>query len=120
VVYLHAPLQVLQHRLLQRGATSGRSDDNINSIKKRFVTFKKESYPVIEYYERTTKSIVKRVCTSHTLLSFFYFGSPSSASIRTRTFAKHLVARTCLDRLHMTFQDKIWSFQLIPWIANCA
>ena len=36
VVYLHAPLHVLQHRLLRRGATSGRSDENLESIKKMF------------------------------------------------------------------------------------
>jgi len=41
---------VLEERLLERGKTSGRSDDNIESIKKRFVMFKSESMPVIEYY----------------------------------------------------------------------
>eukprot|EP00966_Prymnesium_polylepis_P023800 548404-Prymnesium_polylepis.1 len=37
--------EVLQERLLARGQTSGRTDDNIESIKKRFVTFKNESMP---------------------------------------------------------------------------
>ena len=41
---------VLEERLLERGKTSGRADDNIESIKKRFVTFKTESMPVVEYY----------------------------------------------------------------------
>lgn len=41
---------VLEERLLERGKTSGRSDDNIESIKKRFATFKSESMPVVEYY----------------------------------------------------------------------
>uniref|UniRef100_A0A7S4MXG1 UMP-CMP kinase n=1 Tax=Prymnesium polylepis TaxID=72548 RepID=A0A7S4MXG1_9EUKA len=43
--------EVLQERLLARGQTSGRTDDNIESIKKRFVTFKNESMPVIDYYK---------------------------------------------------------------------
>jgi len=46
-------------RLLKRGKTSGRVDDNIESIKKRFVTFKETSYPVVEYFEKQNK--VKRV-----------------------------------------------------------
>ena len=37
------------------GETSGRVDDNIESIKKRFVTFRETSYPVIEYYEKIGK-----------------------------------------------------------------
>jgi len=42
---------VLEQRLLQRGQTSGRSDDNIESIKKRFKTFTGETMPVVAYYE---------------------------------------------------------------------
>jgi len=42
--------EVLEARLLERGKTSGRSDDNIESIKKRFNTFKNETMPVIDYY----------------------------------------------------------------------
>ena len=41
---------ILEQRLLKRGETSGRADDNIESIRKRFVTFKTESTPVVEYY----------------------------------------------------------------------
>jgi UMP-CMP kinase len=42
-------------RLLKRGETSGRVDDNIESIKKRFATFRETSYPVIEYYAKENK-----------------------------------------------------------------
>lgn len=44
-------------RLLKRGETSGRSDDNIESIKKRFRTFKETSYPVVEYYKEKGKVV---------------------------------------------------------------
>lgn len=44
-------------RLLNRGKTSGRADDNIESIKKRFRTFKETSYPVVEYYRKLDKVI---------------------------------------------------------------
>lgn len=46
---------VLQERLLNRGKTSGRSDDNIESIKKRFKTFLETSMPVVEYFEEKGK-----------------------------------------------------------------
>jgi len=37
VLYLNAPEGVMLERLLERGKTSGRSDDNADSIKKRYV-----------------------------------------------------------------------------------
>eukprot|EP00931_Biecheleriopsis_adriatica_P038098 TRINITY_DN2184_c0_g1_i1.p1 TRINITY_DN2184_c0_g1~~TRINITY_DN2184_c0_g1_i1.p1 ORF type:complete len:1777 (-),score=465.99 TRINITY_DN2184_c0_g1_i1:6-5336(-) len=42
--------ETMEARLLERGKTSGRADDNLESIKKRFVTFQKESLPVVEKY----------------------------------------------------------------------
>lgn len=42
-------------RLLKRGESSGRIDDNIESIKKRFRVFKDTSYPVIEAFEKQNK-----------------------------------------------------------------
>merc|ERR1719174_1207599 len=48
---------VMTERLLERGKTSGRSDDNTEAIKKRFVTFRSESLPIIEMY-RASGSLV--------------------------------------------------------------
>ncbi|KAI8922607.1 adenylate kinase-domain-containing protein [Entophlyctis helioformis] len=53
VLYFEASNEVLTGRLLKRGETSGRADDNIESIKKRLVTFEEASMPVINYYDRT-------------------------------------------------------------------
>eukprot|EP00404_Azadinium_spinosum_P022166 CAMPEP_0180616756 /NCGR_PEP_ID=MMETSP1037_2-20121125/32653_1 /TAXON_ID=632150 /ORGANISM="Azadinium spinosum, Strain 3D9" /LENGTH=204 /DNA_ID=CAMNT_0022636623 /DNA_START=22 /DNA_END=634 /DNA_ORIENTATION=- len=39
--------KVMEERLLNRGKTSGRSDDNIDTIKKRFTTFQEETVPVL-------------------------------------------------------------------------
>ncbi|KAJ3127266.1 bifunctional uridylate/adenylate kinase [Nowakowskiella sp. JEL0407] len=52
VLYFDCPEEEMLKRLLNRGKTSGRVDDNIESIKKRFVTFKETSYPVVEYYAK--------------------------------------------------------------------
>ena len=42
--------KVMLERLLERGKTSGREDDNVESIKKRFKTYEHDTMPVIEYY----------------------------------------------------------------------
>jgi len=41
------PEDELEKRILARGKTSGRSDDNKESIKKRFVTFQQQTMPVV-------------------------------------------------------------------------
>ena len=47
-LYFVCSEEELERRLLERGKTSGRVDDNIESIKKRFKTFQDTSLPVIE------------------------------------------------------------------------
>jgi len=47
--------EVMLGRLLERGKTSGREDDNVESIKKRFRTYKSDTMPVIEYYASLSK-----------------------------------------------------------------
>lgn len=51
VLFFDCPESTMQERLLMRGKTSGRSDDNAESIKKRFRTFVETSMPVVEYFE---------------------------------------------------------------------
>lgn len=54
-LYFECPEQVMLKRLLKRGETSGRTDDNVESIKKRFQTFIDTSMPVIEYFDKSGK-----------------------------------------------------------------
>jgi UMP-CMP kinase len=51
VLYLSLPEDVMLKRILKRGKTSGRTDDNIEVAKKRFRTFKEESGQVLELYD---------------------------------------------------------------------
>jgi len=45
---------------MKRGAAgSGRADDNLESLKKRIVTFLNDSMPIIEYFKE--KNLVKRI-----------------------------------------------------------
>ncbi|KAA0154356.1 hypothetical protein FNF27_05885 [Cafeteria roenbergensis] len=39
-------------RLLERGKTSGRTDDNADTIQKRFRVFKEETMPVVSHYDK--------------------------------------------------------------------
>lgn len=52
VLFYDCPEAVMEERLLERGKTSGRADDNEESIRKRFRTFVDTSMPVVEYYEK--------------------------------------------------------------------
>ena len=54
-LFLDCPESVMQERLLDRGKTSGRSDDNIESIKKRFRVFIDTSMPVVDAFEKQGK-----------------------------------------------------------------
>ena len=51
VLFLECPEDVMTGRLLERGKTSGRNDDNLETIRKRFATFREESMPIVEAYE---------------------------------------------------------------------
>jgi UMP-CMP kinase len=50
VLNFDAPEEVLVGRLLERGKSSGRSDDNIETIRKRFQTHVEACKPVLERY----------------------------------------------------------------------
>lgn len=56
-LFFDCPEKVMLQRLLERGKTSGRSDDNVESIKKRFKTFIETSMPVVEYFEKQDKVV---------------------------------------------------------------
>jgi UMP-CMP kinase len=52
VLFYDCPEDVMEARLLERGKTSGRTDDNIESIRKRFRTYQNETKPILEYYDQ--------------------------------------------------------------------
>ena len=56
----------MKQRLLARGETSGRVDDNEETIAKRLETFENQTKPVIEYYESQNK--VKKVHSAFLIL----------------------------------------------------
>jgi UMP-CMP kinase len=56
VLVYQCPLPVLQDRILERAKLSGRSDDNIESVKKRFRTFESETVPVVDILRSISQS----------------------------------------------------------------
>jgi len=52
VLYFDLAKQEMQRRILSRGQTSGRSDDNLASIQKRFRVFEEETMPVIRSFSQ--------------------------------------------------------------------
>lgn len=65
VLYLDAPEDVMVKRLLNRGLTSGRADDNEASIKLRLTTYNEKTAPVISHYE--AKAMTRRIDASGTV-----------------------------------------------------
>lgn len=59
ILFFECSEEVMEERLIKRGETSGRVDDNAETIKKRFRTFMEKTVPVLEKYEQQNK--VKRV-----------------------------------------------------------
>ncbi|KAI0018354.1 uridylate kinase [Xylariomycetidae sp. FL0641] len=57
VLFYSVPEAELERRLLERGKTSGRADDNADSIRKRFRTFVDTSMPVVDYYAAQDKVV---------------------------------------------------------------
>lgn len=51
LIFFDCPEDILVERILKRSQTSGRDDDNIESIRKRLITYQNETLPVIDHYE---------------------------------------------------------------------
>jgi UMP-CMP kinase len=57
MLYFECPYAVLEKRILGRARYTGRSDDNVESIKLRFDTFKAETLPTVELFKSKDKCV---------------------------------------------------------------
>ena len=55
VIYFEVSDETMTQRLMKRAETSGRVDDNLETIKKRLQTFHEATKPVIDYYQQKGK-----------------------------------------------------------------
>ena len=51
MLYFECPYAVLEKRIMGRAKYSGRSDDNVESVKLRFDTFKAETLPIVKLFK---------------------------------------------------------------------
>lgn len=59
VFFFDCSEEVMEKRLLKRGETSGRDDDKIDVIKKRFQTYINDTKPIVDLYDK--KGLVKKI-----------------------------------------------------------
>ena len=57
MLYFECPYAVLEQRIMGRAKYTGRSDDNAESLKQRFDTFKDETLPTVEQFKSSKKCI---------------------------------------------------------------
>lgn len=61
VLVYECPLPVLEERVMERSKASGRSDDNLESLRRRFQTFQGETVPVINTLRLVEEESLLRV-----------------------------------------------------------
>jgi UMP-CMP kinase len=57
MLFFECPLPVLEGRILKRAKYSGRSDDNVESLRKRFNTYKDETMPTVNVFRAAGKCL---------------------------------------------------------------
>lgn len=59
ILFMDADEETMINRIMERSKTSGRNDDNIESLRKRFDTFRRETMPIVDLFE--TQGKTKRI-----------------------------------------------------------
>lgn len=85
MLYFECPFDVLEQRILGRAKYSGRSDDNVESIKLRFDTFKAETLPTVEFFKSIGKCV--EVDTSQDRLAVYALVGNNLGEYTDRKFA---------------------------------
>lgn len=57
MLFFECPLPVLEERILARAEWSGRSDDNVEALRKRFTTYKEETMPIVDVFRSAGKVV---------------------------------------------------------------
>uniref|UniRef100_A0A4W3JWK8 Cytidylate kinase n=1 Tax=Callorhinchus milii TaxID=7868 RepID=A0A4W3JWK8_CALMI len=69
VLFFECSDEICIQRCMERGLNSNRSDDNLESLKKRFQTYWESTRPIIEHYHKLGK--VRKVDASSTIEEVF-------------------------------------------------
>ncbi|CAD8087861.1 unnamed protein product [Paramecium primaurelia] len=57
VIHILCSRTTMIQRITERSKTSGRSDDNIQTLEKRFITYQNDTYKIIEHYRNKNQLI---------------------------------------------------------------
>ena len=85
MLYFECPFEVLGKRILARARYTGRSDDNVESVKLRFDTFKAETLPTVEFFRSRNKCV--EVDTSQDRQAVYALVSGNLAEYTDQTLA---------------------------------
>ena len=50
ILFMDADEDTMINRIMERSKTSGRNDDNMEALRKRFATFKNETMPIVDLF----------------------------------------------------------------------
>tara|TARA_R110002072_G_scaffold302710_2_gene487616 strand:- start:123283 stop:124335 length:1053 start_codon:yes stop_codon:yes gene_type:complete len=95
MLYFECPYEVLEKRILGRAKYTGRSDDNVESVKLRFDTFKAETLPIVEFFKSKNKCV--DVDTSQTRQAVYDVVARNLSEYTD----KYLAARPLTERAEM-------------------
>merc|ERR1712109_97852 len=68
ILYFEVSDETMTERLLKRGQSSGRVDDNVETIKKRLNTFHQHSEPVMDHYAANVQKFPQNAVSMKFLL----------------------------------------------------
>jgi UMP-CMP kinase len=85
MLYFECPYDVLEQRILGRARYTGRSDDNVESMKLRFDTFKAETLPTVELFKSKDRCV--EVDTSQDRQAVYALVGSNLAEYTDRKFA---------------------------------
>lgn len=57
IIYIKCSEDTMTERIMKRSLSSGRVDDNKEVIKKRFVQYNSETFPIIERYKKENRNV---------------------------------------------------------------
>ena len=80
VLVFHCSDDTMTARLKQRGLSSGRADDNEETIRKRLETFHQQTMPVISHYQQKDRVWEVRIILKTDPLNCWYFQISAESS----------------------------------------
>ncbi|KAG7373978.1 uridylate kinase [Nitzschia inconspicua] len=138
VLSYDCPLQILEKRVMERSKESGRSDDNLESLRRRFKTFQAETVPVVDtlrLVEKDTQLKVVDIAGDQSLekvweetqkmMNIFVANDVLSANTRLLKSAVKRDVETyrslCADEIVLAYPDCLEDFeqaQHIHWLLH--